>query len=329
MSNNNLAIIIPAYKINFLAEAINSIVNQTNKNFHLYIFNDDSPYDVETVVRKYSSVHNLSYHRFDTNLGKKSLVQHWERCIQKTTEQWLWLFSDDDVMDPQCVEKFYHAINKSENKFDLYRFNTITINENGNIIKINPPHPNIESGLEFLYHRLNLHRLSFAPEYIFSRSIYESTGGFIEFPLAWCSDDATWIKFSSSKGILLIEGAKVSWRNSTINIGGLRKYFPYQKLEALMQFLEWVNQFKKINITHDNKYYIHLFLNSEKKWFYHQLVVAKVFILPKHILECVYRLNVLWKIPRKRIVFKLMLHNLLLLGHSVVTLLERVSKMIF
>lgn len=42
-STGRLAIIIPAYKGNFLQEAIESVLGQQDNNYLLYIFNDDSP----------------------------------------------------------------------------------------------------------------------------------------------------------------------------------------------------------------------------------------------------------------------------------------------
>ena len=45
------------------------------------------------------------------NFGGHDLVAQWNRCIQLTqNEPWLWLFSDDDIMGPRCVEYFFNTI---------------------------------------------------------------------------------------------------------------------------------------------------------------------------------------------------------------------------
>jgi glycosyltransferase involved in cell wall biosynthesis len=49
---NKLAIIIPAYKITFLDEALNSIANQTCLDFTVYIGDDASPHNIESIVKK-------------------------------------------------------------------------------------------------------------------------------------------------------------------------------------------------------------------------------------------------------------------------------------
>ena len=110
---NNLAIVIPAYKATFLAAALDSIAAQTCKDFTLYIGDDHSPNNLEEIVGRYREKINLVYKRFDNNLGGKDLVAQWERCIDMTQdEEWLWLFSDDDVMEPSCVENFYRVYKK-------------------------------------------------------------------------------------------------------------------------------------------------------------------------------------------------------------------------
>ena len=97
--NNQLSIVIPAYKATFLPAALDSIAAQTCQNFTLYIGDDNSPHNLENIVNRYKDEINLVYHRFDANLGGNDLVAQWERCISLTQgEPYIWLFSDDDVM---------------------------------------------------------------------------------------------------------------------------------------------------------------------------------------------------------------------------------------
>ena len=50
---NQLAIIIPYYKIDFFEETLQSVAAQTNKNFTLYIGNDASPNSPLPLIQKY------------------------------------------------------------------------------------------------------------------------------------------------------------------------------------------------------------------------------------------------------------------------------------
>ena len=50
---NKLAIIIPAYKACFFREVLDSIVRQSNRDFTVYIGDDASPDDLESIVSDY------------------------------------------------------------------------------------------------------------------------------------------------------------------------------------------------------------------------------------------------------------------------------------
>lgn len=70
---NNLAIVIPAYKSTFLAAALDSVAAQTCQDFTLYIGDDCSPHNLVEIVDRYRDKINLVYKRFDTNLVARTL----------------------------------------------------------------------------------------------------------------------------------------------------------------------------------------------------------------------------------------------------------------
>ena len=105
---SRLAIIIPVYKPDFLEEALECLAAQTCKDFTVYVGDDCSPHPLSEIVMPFKEKMNLHYTRFDSNLGAKDLIGQWERCVALAQdEEWLWLFSDDDQMDNNCVESFY------------------------------------------------------------------------------------------------------------------------------------------------------------------------------------------------------------------------------
>ena len=129
---HRLAIIIPAYKAAFLPAALDSIAMQTCKDFTLYVGDDCSPEPISDIVEQYRDKIELVYQRFDTNLGGKDLVAQWERCIAMSQDEpYIWLFSDDDLMEPNCVEGLLNQIEKTEGAYDVYHFNVDIINERG------------------------------------------------------------------------------------------------------------------------------------------------------------------------------------------------------
>ena len=241
---NKLAIIIPAYKIDFFEQALKSLSSQTCKDFTVYIGDDNSPSDFKAIIQKFNNQIKIVYHRFSDNLGGKDLVAHWRRCIGLSQgETWIWLFSDDDVVGENCVELFYNEISNGA-KYDIYHFNVKIVDSEGKVIYIPRNYPSV-IGVETLYRDSSRDIIrSFVVENIFSRDIYNKVGGFESFPLAWGSDMATWIKMGREKGVRTILGDYVYWRRSDKNITPSKeREIVKRKFIIQTDFYEWVNKF--------------------------------------------------------------------------------------
>ncbi len=242
-NNNTLAIVIPAYKSSFLRETLESISIQSDKRFHLYIGNDNGDKEIDSIISEFQNKIPISYHYFNKNLGKVDLVAHWERCIDLVqNENWIWLFSDDDIMDKECVKEFYEHSSKSP-KADIFHFNVSEINEAGQLPEKQtyrdfPENYDISA---FAKDRLNNKVQSFVVEYVFKKSKYLEVGKFQNFDLAWGSDVATCIKLGHPVGIYTIPNARVFWRKSSQNISPDKtRKMVERKLASLMEYLNWI-----------------------------------------------------------------------------------------
>jgi hypothetical protein len=241
---NALAIVMPAYKPDFFRAALESVAAQTDRRFRVYVGDDAAPREIGRVVREMSPAMaargiELVYRRFEENLGRRSLTAHWNRCIETSSEPWIWLFSDDDLMAPDCVASLYQALDRGEQAAVL-RFDTEVIDANGSASAVNPPHPTRESGVDFLYARLNGERNSYVVEYAFRRDGFARMGGFPDYPLAWCADDVAWYELSRGSEIRTLPSGKVMWRASGLNITDAKRKNQREKLEAGARFLRFV-----------------------------------------------------------------------------------------
>ena len=136
-----MAIVIPAYKGRFLKETLDSIAVQAHKDeFVLYIGDDASPERLDKIVESYQNKVNLVYHRFSENMGGKDLVAHWERCIQLSAEPFIWLFSDDDLMPADGVERVMEALSRPHHQRGyFFRFPLAVIDGENKRIRANRP----------------------------------------------------------------------------------------------------------------------------------------------------------------------------------------------
>lgn len=220
----SLAIVIPAYKNEFLDETLNSLRNQSNKNFTLYIGDDCSPFDLALIINTYRNDLNIVYKKFSNNIGKTNLVAQWTRCISMIdNEKWIWLFSDDDLLEQNCVESFYTYLHKYPNE-KLFHFDTSIIDKDSKVIKRNTKYQwVVNDELDFINRRIEGVISNYAVEYIFHKDLYLKHHGFKVYPLAWNSDDATYTTFMIDVGLKCIENSTVFWRYSGSNISSLNK----------------------------------------------------------------------------------------------------------
>jgi glycosyltransferase involved in cell wall biosynthesis len=261
-----LAIVIPAYKIVYFQKVLESISNQTCKDFTVYIGVDGSTEDFSSIIKSYSDKISIIYTHFNKNIGKKNLVSHWERCINLVKdEEWIWLFSDDDIMESTCVEDFYKSLNENR-EYNLFHFNISQINEHNDVIKICEPFPSVLNCEDFLVYRLKGILSSYASEYIFRKEYFIAHKRFQNFDLAWGSDDATWIKLAKKNGIKTIKDSKVYWRKSPFNISPNKRNqnLVSRKLYSQIQFSKWIIEMasrKEVNIE------LHILKNLLEYWF--------------------------------------------------------------
>jgi glycosyltransferase involved in cell wall biosynthesis len=241
---NELAIVVPAYKGAFLDETLFSICNQTCKQFTLIIGDDASPENLYKIVQKYLGKLNIVYKRFENNLGNENLAGHWKRCIDLAKNaEWLWLFSDDDIMGVNCVESFFNFIRNNDN-LNLVHFDLNIINQYGLILKKSPPFPSLLRVSDFFFLRVKNIINSTAVEFIFRKSKFDALGGFKNYDLAWCTDDALWMELGCINGIATIPDIRVNWRNSGVNISSLEdKTTILKKLQSSICYMQWARSF--------------------------------------------------------------------------------------
>lgn len=258
-----LAIVIPFYKLTFFEETIESLSNQTDKRFTVYIGDDASPEDPTILLNKYQGKFDFEYHRFDSNLGEIALTKQWERCIAMTKkEEWIMILGDDDYLSDTVVEQFYIHLPEFQLKANVVRFASQLVYESEKIKSKIYTNPVWETATDSFYRKFKRIAMSSLSEYVFSKKAYEKYG-FHDYPLAWNSDDRAWLDFSDDKPIYSINGSLVYPRMSNINITGRRDnlelknqssaaFYDFLILNKLKQF----NKYQRIKII--RKYYFEL-----------------------------------------------------------------------
>jgi hypothetical protein len=212
-----LAIVIPYFKLTFFKETLDSLSNQTDKRFKVYIGNDASSESPKKIVEKFIKKFNFKYQKFEINFGGNSLVKQWNRCIDLIEdEKWVMILGDDDVLGENVVSEFYKNIHEVEKEnINVIRYATYKINKKNDITSILYEHPVIEKSTDFIFRNSR----SSLSEYIFKKEQINKVK-FKELPLAWYSDVLAVLEFSNFNNVYSINNAIVYVRISDISISG-------------------------------------------------------------------------------------------------------------
>lgn len=234
-----VSVVLPAYKEKFLAEAIDSILNQTFTDFELIVVNDNPGSSIMSIVKGFNDA-RISYFENKENIGGQDLIRHWNNCIGYANGEYLVLASDDDVYDKRYLDEMIGLTEKNPSS-DLYYCRIRYIDENGATLQISQPALEFETSIDFIYQRLFWNRKQALQEFLFRTSALKSKGGFVNFPLAWYSDDAT-LALMSANGVCYsgkpLFGMRMSGQN--ISSGNLYKR---KKISALKQYVRWLEAF--------------------------------------------------------------------------------------
>lgn len=207
--------VLPAYKSRYLKIAIDSILSQTYTNFELIIVNDASPEDIDSVVGAYNDT-RIRYYKNAANLGGINLVQHWNSCLTYASGDYVILASDDDEYDLRFLSVMNELI-QNYPTVNVFRPRVCYINGIGDRIGVEGYIKEHVTMIEFIHAWSHGWIGSGIPFYVFNRHALMAIGGFVDYPLAWFSDDATVIKMASS-GVVSSSEILFSFRMSGISI---------------------------------------------------------------------------------------------------------------
>jgi len=99
-------VILPNYnKTEFLDEAINSVITQTYKNWHLYIIDDNSSDNSEKIIDKFSNLKNVTIIKLQKNKGP-SFCRNYAMRISKS-KYISFIDSDDSWLNDKLEKQIY------------------------------------------------------------------------------------------------------------------------------------------------------------------------------------------------------------------------------
>jgi len=191
MKNSFISVIVPTYnRADLISETIESILNQTYKNFELIIVDDGSTDNTEEVIRKFKDS-RIKYIKTD-NWGGPARPRN--TGIKKAKGEYIAFCDDDDIWLPKKLEKQIRVFQISNETAMLYtRFKTIE----GDVIsnRIFPENGKYKSGN--IFKSLYLRNFIACSSVMVKRSVLDQVGFFNTDPNLIAVEDADlWLRIA-------------------------------------------------------------------------------------------------------------------------------------
>ena len=125
------SIIIPVYNVEpYLEKCLDSVINQTYKNFEVIIVNDSSPDNSQKIIDKYVKKDKRFKGYIKENGGVSSVRNY---GLQKVSGDYILFLDGDDYIDISLLEELSKKI---ANQYpDIVRFSLSTVTEKNELIK--------------------------------------------------------------------------------------------------------------------------------------------------------------------------------------------------
>lgn len=125
-----ISVILPVYNsVKYLAETIDSILNQTYTNFELIIINDASTDNSEKIIEKYQD-ERIKYIKNETNMG---VAYSSNRGIEIAAGKYIAKADSDDIYDYERLEKQLQVMEENS-EYNICVFDMSIIDAKGNLI---------------------------------------------------------------------------------------------------------------------------------------------------------------------------------------------------
>lgn len=170
-------VIIPLYnKVFSIAKTIQSVLNQTLKNFELLVVNDGSTDNSVEIVERFDDHRIKIIHQ--SNQGVSAARN---AGIKEAKGEWICFLDADDEWEPNFLQLFDTAINENK-EFDFYTIGYKIIEPNGSTknILLNNNDTYISIGIaDYLRHSIKKKPLATSNTVMINSKIVKNTDGFL------------------------------------------------------------------------------------------------------------------------------------------------------
>lgn len=166
-----VSIIVPNYNHSlYLKQRIDSILNQTFRDFELIILDDFSTDNSREIIKRYESNTKVS-HVIYNKQNSGSTFKQWQRGFELAKGEYIWIAESDDYADSTFLEKLLGELLKDKNSVIAFSHShiidskNITLDQNWDRVRLTDmPQVSCFDGSDFIKARM-----------LFNNSIYNAS----------------------------------------------------------------------------------------------------------------------------------------------------------
>lgn len=242
MNNCKYTFLLPAYKAEYLKEAISCLLAQTYSEFKIIVSDDNSPEGIKGVVDSFND-NRIEYRKNEKNIGGLRLAKHWNLLLDLCDTEYLIVASDDDVYSDKFLENIDHLTTKYP-QVNVLRARVQRINNDGEVTSQEDIFDEYQDSVAALHSMFCGNYIGCVGNYVFRTDVLRRVGGFADLPYAWFSDMQTVISMQEN-GQVNTKQILFSFRLSDINISSSKqnKKVDSFKLKATILFDRWLSDY--------------------------------------------------------------------------------------
>ena len=207
-----VSVAIPAYNGEaYISEAIQSVLNQSFRDFELLVVDDCSTDKTLEIAQSFSDPRL----RVTRNDERKGLPGNWNRCLALSRGEFICIFHQDDVMAPENLERKVRLLS-ADSGLGLVHSSAELMTEasapSAPVDWIEKSYEDFQvEGLQYFFKLLFQGNIICAPTVVARRQLLLDLGGFDE-ELSFTSDYEMWLKVCVGSRIAFLSQPLVRYR---------------------------------------------------------------------------------------------------------------------
>ena len=242
-----VSVCIPTYNCSdYIAETLDSVLNQTYKNIEIIITDNASTDETVKIIKKYSD-DRINLFINETKLG---MVNNWNEAVSKASGEYIKLLCSDDLLSPDAIEKQVKALDESNAICSIG--NSCVINSKGKVIfKRNYFNNNcLKNGVQYAQKSLLGRNIYAEPGNLLYRAAFMDQHGVYDTDLKYTPDWEFDLRLSAYGDIFCLSDIIFYFRISdSSETSKLHKEFEEKILKDTDLMIEKASAYSALNIS--------------------------------------------------------------------------------